>query len=133
MIEFMKFIASILDQAKASVLISIIATLLALLLPTICIIFLVDGIKLAASSRIVIKGNTRTVKKYPIVVDGVMQCETQGLIRSNIARTTTSASKFEPDALKREGSTTELQAEYNYDESDGIPPVDRPLFKPKDM
>ena len=101
------------------------------------IIAVVPLIKLVRSSRIVIKakdkqkGKRAALPSYPFEVEHVIQCETQGLIRSNIARATTSADQFEPDAFNDGNRKAGPQVSYNYDESDGIPAVDRPLFKPK--
>ncbi len=119
-------------HGMASVIIEIVLILVAVVPPMTCIIFLVDAIRLAASSRIVIKGKIRSLPDYPYEVEAVTQCESQGLIRSNIARTTTSSAMYEPNVFKNDKETSVTQGSYNYDESDGIPAVDRPLFKPKE-
>lgn len=96
------------------------------------VIFFVDSVNLMLSSRIVIKGKEKIVLDYPCKVDYVTQWETSGLIRTNVGGTRTSSDQFIPDALKNGDHTEDIQTSYNYDESDGIPAVDRPLFKPKE-
>lgn len=128
----MEFLRELLGHGTASIVIVIVLTLVAVVPLMACTIFLIDAIRLAAASRIVIKGKIRALPDYPFEVESVTECESQGLIRSNIARTTTSAAKYEPNVFKDGNSTAPVKGTYNYDESDGIPAVDRPLFRPKD-
>ena len=135
MIMFLWELAGDLDVDNTGIV--VIATIIAVVPLTFGIMFLVGSIKLVRSSRIVIKakdkqkGKRIALPSYPFEVEHVIQCETQGLIRSNIARATTSADQFEPDAFNDGNRKAGPQVSYNYDESDGIPAVDRPLFKPK--
>ena len=122
-----------LQMAGILPLVLLVVLLIGVVPLAFAVIFMVDSINLMRSSRIVIKGKEKVVLNYPVNVDGVTQCETSGLIRSNLSRQRTSADRFEPDALRQGELKEENSTSYNYDEADGIPAVDRPLFKPKDQ
>ena len=137
MFEFFAFLSELLGDSPANnAIVLVLATICAFVPLIFGIIFLAGSIKLVSSSRIVLKETgqkkKRPVPDYPFEVEFVTQCETQGLIRSNIARTTTSSSQFEPDAFSGGNRKAGPEVSYNYDENDGIPAVDRPLFKPKE-
>lgn len=124
-------IKEIIASAGLNPITMALITLAAMVPPIFGLIMLIDSIRLMLSSRIVIKGKVRALPDYAYEVDGVTECETQGLIRSNIARTNNTSDQFEPDAFSRGKNDNEPHGSYNYDETDGIPAVDRPLFKPK--
>lgn len=127
-----ELIMALIGDGRSSVPGIIIA--IVLIIPIIAlIVFAIDAIRLATSTRILIKGSVTELPNYPYQIDSVMQFETQGLIRSNIRETVKDPDRFEPAAFKGDDNDAESNATrtYNYDETDGIPAVDRPLFKPK--
>ena len=105
--------------------------------------FLYYAIKQYASSNIIIKGNKSNLN-YRLIIDDVLVSKASGAIYNNKVGTGQNNWKYEPDALKSSDTVSSalpnlvkatedgVGDQYNYDETDGIPPVDRPLFKPSD-
>jgi len=103
--------------------------------------FLYYSIKQYASSKIIIKGN-KTTLNYRLTIDDVLVSKAPGVIYNNKVGTGQNNWKYEPDALKSSDAVSSalpnlvkatedgVGDQFNYDETDGIPPVDRPLFKP---
>lgn len=122
----------LLGDVEIPLPILVLLTIVAVIPLFATVIFAIDAIRLVAASRIIIKGKIRRLPDYPYEIEGVTQCEHSGLIRSNIARTNTASAKYEPELFRNGSAPSSSQGTYNYDESDGIPAVDRPLFKPKE-
>lgn len=105
--------------------------------------FLYYAIKQYISSNIIIKGNKSNLN-YRLTIDDVLVSKASGAIYNNKVGTGQNNWKYEPDALKASDAVSSalpnlvkatedgVGDQFNYDETDGIPPVDRPLFKPAD-
>ena len=130
--DFLNFLIETFNLSGFLPVILIVLVLIGIVPLVFGVFFLVDAVNLVLSSRIVIKGKEEIVLDYPCTVDSVTQCESSGLIRSNVGVTRTSSDQFIPDALRKGERIEDTKSSYNYDDTDGIPAVDRPLFKPKE-
>ena len=130
--DFLSFLIETFNLPGFLSVILIVLVLIGIVPLVFGVFFFVDAVNLALSSRIVIKGKEKIVLDYHCTVDSVTQCESSGLIRSNVGVTRTSSDQFIPDALRNGDRIEDTKSSYNYDDTDGIPAVDRPLFKPKE-
>lgn len=97
-----------------------------------------DSIKNFKISKMTIQGDAAPVKNYEVIIDvkGANQRLTEDRTSTGV-----NASGFEPEALKGVQATSAPNFRrtddsnigvFDYDQDDGIEPVDRPLFKPKE-